>query len=290
MSAGRFAPSPSGDLHIGNLRTAVLAWLFARGTGRRFLLRVEDLDQGRSGAEAEARQLQDLRELGLDWDGEVVRQSDRADTYAAALERLTEEGRTYPCFCSRREIREATRAPHAPPGSYPGTCRDLDPAERDRRATGRPPAIRLRAEVDSWSATDLVLGELAGPVDDLVLRRGDGTAAYHLAVAVDDADQGIDQVVRGDDLVGSTPGQAHLAHLLDLPAPTYAHVPLAVNVQGQRLAKRDGAVTAADLRALGLDPLALIAASLGLAGDLPRLLRDFDPAALPREPWVFRTP
>jgi glutamyl-tRNA synthetase len=283
MPAGRFAPSPSGDLHVGNLRTAVLAWLFARSSGRAFVLRVEDLDRVRPGAEE--RQLADLRALGLDWDGAVVRQSERLDGYDRAIDRLTDDGRTYPCFCTRREVQEAASAPHLPPGAYPGTCRDLSAAERAARATTRPAALRLRTDVSSWTVHDLLHGDVEGAVDDLVLRRNDGVPAYNLAVVVDDADQDVDQVVRGDDLLTSAARQAHLASLLDLPRPTYAHVPLAVNVEGRRLAKRDGDVTLADLGRVRT--WAMIAESLGLVGDSPTaLLEQFDPAALPRRPWT----
>src|SRR5690606_6160087 len=203
-----FAPSPSGDLHLGNLRTAILAWLFARASGRDFLVRAEDLDRQRSRPRFEAQQLRDLATMGLTWDGPVVRQSERDHLYAAALERLTAAGRTFECFCTRREIAEAVRAPHAPPGSYPGTCRDLTEAERAARRTERTPAIRLRAPAREWTIRDLLRGEVTGPVDDVVLRRGDGAHAYHLAVVVDDGDQGVDQIVRGDDLLDSAPAQA----------------------------------------------------------------------------------
>ncbi|MFF2114243.1 tRNA glutamyl-Q(34) synthetase GluQRS [Rhodococcus sp. ACS1] len=295
--AGRFAPSPSGDLHLGNLRTAVLAWLFARSTGRRFLLRVEDLDRVRDGARD--RQLADLAELGLDWDGDVVSQSHRLPRYDAAIAELHAAGLTYECFCTRREILKAASAPHAPQGAYPGTCRNLTPDERaDRLAGERPPALRLRADVTSFTIDDVLHGSYSGMVDDLVLRRGDGTPAYNLAVVVDDAAQGIDQVVRGDDLLSSAPRQAYLAGLLGLTAPAYAHVALALNEDGKRLAKRDGAVTLTDLKALGRTPsdvLGVLAASLGLAEpgeavDLGTLLVRFDPARLHREPWVVRPP
>ena len=292
--AGRFAPSPSGDLHLGNLRTALLAWLFARSTGRAFLMRVEDLDRVRPGAEE--RQLADLAAIGLDWDGEVVHQSQRLPGYAAALDTLVAAGRTYECFCTRREIQEAATAPHGPDGHYPGTCRDLTDEQRQaKRDSGRPPAIRLRADVTDFTVDDLLHGRYTGLVDDVVLRRGDGVPAYNLAVVVDDAAQGVDQVVRGDDLLGSAPRQAYLASLLGLPAPVYAHVPLALNSGGARLAKRDGAVTLADQADLGRDPdtvRGILAASLGLAapGEAPstaELLHRFDPASLPRVPWVF---
>lgn len=287
--AGRFAPSPSGVLHVGNLRTAILAWLFARATGRRFLMRVEDLDRARSGAEAE--QLRDLAAVGVDWDGGVVRQTDREHLYAAAIEHLAEAGLTYECFCTRREIQEAPSAPHAPQGAYPGTCRNLTEAERASKRAVRPAAVRLRAGVSEASVQDVLHGSFTGVVDDFVLRRNDGVTAYNLAVVVDDAAQGIDQVVRGDDLLPSTPRQAYLASLLNIPVPEYAHVPLVLNAAGARLAKRDGAVTLADLAAEGVtadEVRDALLESLGLpAGPLVQALNEFDPAALPREPWVW---
>lgn len=211
-SAGRFAPSPSGELHVGNLRTALLAWLFARSTGRQFLIRVEDLDRARAGAEAE--QLRDLAAIGVTWDGVVVRQTDREAVYTEAIEQLTAAGRTYECFCTRREIQEAPSAPHAPQGAYPGTCRELFRAELEFKRSIRPAAIRLRSSVTEWAVEDVLHGAFTGVVDDFVLRRNDGVTAYNLAVVVDDAAQGIDQVVRGDDLLPSTPRQAYLASLL----------------------------------------------------------------------------
>ena len=287
--AGRFAPSPSGDLHVGNLRTALLAWLWARSSGRAFLLRVEDLDRVQAGAEG--RQLDDVRALGLDWDGPIVRQSERQHAYTEAIVRLTDAGLTYPCFCTRREILNAPTAPHAPPGTYPGTCRALTDAERARRSSERPAALRLRAEVAAWTISDELHGRFTGAVDDLVLRRNDGVPAYNLAVVVDDAAQGVDQIVRGDDLLTSAPRQAYLASLLGSPEPTYAHVPLAVNREGARLAKRDGAVDRAELEALGVDPFAVIVESLGMTGSSPRdLLPRFDPTSLPTDPWVFEPP
>ncbi len=289
MSAGRYAPSPSGDLHVGNLRTALLAWLFARSTGRSFLMRVEDLDRVRPGAEEQ--QLDDLRAVGLDWDGDIVRQSDRRAFYDDAIDRLTDAGRVYPCFCTRREILDAPSAPHTPPGSYPGTCRDLTDAERARRSAERPAALRLRIDVDAWTIMDVLHGEVSGTVDDLVLRRNDGVPAYNFAVVVDDGAQGVDQVVRGDDLLTSAPRQAYLATLLGHEPPTYAHVPLALNTAGQRLAKRDGAVTRTELEARGIDVLALIAESLDLVGTTPtELLDSFDPQRLPRDPWTVVPP
>lgn len=289
MSSGRFAPSPSGDLHVGNLRTALLAWLFARSTGRTFLMRVEDLDRVRPGAEAQ--QLGDLRAIGLDWDGEIVRQSERRAHYDAAIDRLTVAGRVYPCFCTRREILDAPSAPHAPPGTYPGTCRDLTDAERARRSAERPAALRLRADTAEWRIEDELHGLFTGTVDDFVLRRNDGVPAYNLAVVVDDAEQGIDQVVRGDDLLTSAPRQAHLAALLGHDAPAYVHVPLVLNTDSQRLAKRDGAVTRTELEDRGIDVFALIVDSLDLEGNTPAaLLESFAPESLTRRPWTFVPP
>ncbi|WP_457947067.1 tRNA glutamyl-Q(34) synthetase GluQRS [Pseudarthrobacter sp. alpha12b] len=288
-SAGRFAPSPSGELHVGNLRTAILAWLFARSTGRKFLLRVEDLDRARAGAEAE--QLRDLAAIGVTWDGGVVRQTDRGALYAGAISRLEQAGLTYECFCTRREIQEAASAPHAPQGAYPGTCRNLGRAELEFKRSIRPSALRLRAGVAEFTVQDVLHGGFTGVVDDFVLRRNDGVTAYNLAVVVDDADQGIDQVVRGDDLLPSTPRQAYLASLLNIPVPEYAHVPLVVNRDGARLAKRDGAVTLADLAGAGM-PLeevrGRLLASVGLpGGTLEQALAAFDPTRLPRDPWVW---
>lgn len=292
--AGRFAPSPSGDLHVGNLRTALLAWLFARSTGRAFHLRMEDLDRVSPGA-AE-RQLDHLTLLGLDWDSPVLWQSARQDAYRTAIADLAALDLLYPCFCTRREIQQAASAPHGPQGAYPGTCRTLTAVQiADRRAAGRPSALRLRAQTNTWTVSDELVGSWTGPVDDLVLQRADGVTAYNLAVVVDDAFQGVDQVVRGDDLLASAPRQSYLAHLLGLPAVRYAHVPLTLNAAGARLAKRDGAVTLPELGALGHpagEVLTMIAVSLGLARDgerirPPDLLPRFDPAQLPRHPWTF---
>jgi glutamyl-tRNA synthetase len=286
--AGRFAPSPSADLHIGNLRTALLAWVFARSTERRFLLRVEDLDD-RTFAGVAQRQVADLAALGLTWDEPPEYQTAHEDRYRAVIEELTARGLTFECFCSRRDILAAPRAPHAPQGAYPGTCRELTDGQRAaaRREAGRPPALRLRSEVAEFTVLDVLHGEYTGVVDDFVLRRGDGVPAYNLAVVVDDAAQHVDQVVRGDDLLSSTPRQAYLGSLLGYPTPSYAHVPLVLNVDGKRLAKRDGAVTLAEL---GVDrALALIAASLGFtATTVDGMLAEFDAARLPRTAWTYQ--
>ena len=303
QGAGRYAPSPSGELHLGNLRTALIAWLFARSTGRRFLIRIEDLDRARDAGSAEA-QLADLRAIGIDWDGDPVLQTERGDAHDAAIARLDAAGLVYECTCTRKDILAAPTAPHAPPGAYPGTCRDRSDAERAAaRAAIAPrlPALRLRAPADlrSLEFDDLVLGPVRGDIDDLVLRRGDGTVAYNLAVVVDDDAMGVDQIVRGDDLAPSTPRQILLQRLLGLrtaPEVEYGHVPLVLGPSGARLAKRDGAVTFGELRAGGItagEVLAMLAESIGIAAlgedvSPETLVGRFDPATLPREPWVWR--
>ncbi len=297
MPDGRFAPSPTGELHLGSLRTALVAWLFARADGGRFLMRMEDLDTGRVRPEHYEGQLRDLAALGLDWDEPVVRQSERLERYDAAFERLRRAGLVYPCFCTRAEIRAAASAPHGPlpDGAYPGTCRALAPERRTALAAERPPAWRVAADLARVGFEDLLHGSVVGLVDDFVVRRNDGVFAYQLAVMVDDADQGIELVVRGDDLLDSTPRQLWLADALGLPAPRYAHVALVLAHNNARLAKRHGAVTLADRVALGerpADVLAMLASSLGLAepGEpvaARQLLERFDPARLPRAPWVF---
>lgn len=291
--AGRFAPSPTGDLHLGNLRTALVAWLAARSTGRRFLLRIEDLDSARSHTDVAARQESDLAALGITFDPPRWVQSARMARYEAAIATLGAD-RTYECFCTRREIAEAVRAPHGRVGHYPGTCADLSEAERAVRRRERPAALRVRAGAVHWSVDDRWAGTVSGVVDDFVLRRNDGAPAYNLAVVVDDAESGVDQVVRGDDLLDSAPRQAWLADQLGWRQPSYGHVPLAVNATGARLAKRDGAVTLADLAGSGTGPDAVrgrLAVSLGLAEpDEPvtatDLLARFDPERLPRQPWT----
>ncbi len=285
--AGRFAPSPSADLHIGNVRTAVLAWLFARSTGRRFLIRVENLDD-RTFDDVAARQLRDLALVGLVPDEPPAYQTAHEARYDAVIDALAARGLTYECHCSRKDIAQAPRAPHAPEGAYPGTCRGVTDTERAaRRVTGRPPALRLRSAVREFTVTDVLHGTYTGLVDDMVLRRGDGVPAYNLAVVVDDAAQHVDQVVRGDDLLPSSPRQAYLGSLLGYPQPVYAHVPLVLNAQGKRLAKRDGAVT---IDQIGADrAMAQIAASLGFRStSLDGMLAEFQPARLPNDPWTYQ--
>ena len=291
--AGRFAPSPTSDLHVGNLRTAVVSWLAARHAGVPHLIRVEDLDATRVKAapEVAARQLADLAAIGVVPDGEVVWQSRRLDLYKAALDRLP----TYECYCTRREIAEAASAPHDDGHRpYPGTCRELSAAERAARRAERPPALRVDARGAVVTVRDRWAGGVTGTVDDFVVRRNDGAHAYNLAVVVDDLEQGVTQVVRGDDLLASSPRQAWLARALGGTEPEYAHVGLVTNAVGARLAKRDGVVTLADLAAQGWTParvLSVIGHSLGLCEadepvDLDALLARFDPALRP-EVWVF---
>jgi glutamyl-tRNA synthetase len=297
VANGRFAPSPTGSVHIGNLRTALLAWLFARSSGGLFVIRMEDLDPITSSREKADSQLRDLALIGLDWDGPVEFQSDNFHRYAAALDVLASNDLVYPCFCTRREIAEASSAPNGSNiGRYPGTCRSLSPDESaERQSLGYKFAVRLLSNHDEVSLSDRVAGQFAGAPDDIVLQRNDHMFAYNLAVVVDDESQGIEEVVRADDLLASTPSQINLGRILGYRPLSYAHVPLVVNGDGQRLAKRDGAVTLDDLRAEGvsvLQVLSRIGESLGLCHWNERittgqLLHRFDPALIPNRPWVF---
>ena len=300
---GRYAPSPSGDLHIGNVRTALLAWAWARHQGGQFLLRVEDIDSQRSSPQAAQRQIADLAALGLDFDGPVQYQSHHSAAYAAALAQLE----TYECYCSRAEIQQAAAAPHGIPGRYPGTCRELSSQQRQQRrealaAQGRVPALRLRAESSHWPVHDEFAGRVIGEVDDFVLRRGGNKNqaqdwAYNLAVTVDDAASGVNQVVRGDDLLSSAARQAYLGHLLGAPAVHYIHVPLVLGASGARLAKRDGAVTVRQLWEVGYssaDIIAVLSASVYQdplrppARSAAEFLETFSPAEVSSQPYTWR--
>ena len=294
---GRWAPSPTGHFHLGNLRTALLAWLFARSSASRFIWRFEDLDAAVR-PEFYRSQIRDYERIGLDWDGEPVRQSDRLDVYRDAIEQLTHQGLTYRCWCTRREIREATVAQHShlPEGAYSGICRNLTRRQiAEREASGRSPALRLRTNGELIKMQDRQLGTFEGAVDDFVLCRGDGVPSYNLGVVVDDADLGVTEVVRGDDLLPTTPRQIHLFGLLGLAPPSYAHVPLVVSSSGERLAKRHGAVTIEDRLTLGeseFDVLNTLLSSLRINqvasfGELRERAKDFDPSSLPVTPWVF---
>lgn len=274
MLTTRFAPSPTGQLHLGHAYSAVLAHGAARAARGRFLLRIEDLDQGRCRPEYVAGIEEDLRWLGLDWDGEPLVQSKRTNAYRQALERLRDDGLVYPCFCTRSDIAAALSAPHGKPHArYPGTCRGLadDPERRD----STPHSWRLdsakaiaRAGLPSWTEKDgRRFVASADDIDDEILARKDAPASYHLACVVDDAASGVTLVVRGADLRASTPVQRLLQALLGLSEPSYLHHPLVMHGDGRRLAKRDRAPTLAALRDSGVDGPTL--ASALAAGQIP---------------------
>ncbi|MDY3906132.1 MAG: tRNA glutamyl-Q(34) synthetase GluQRS [Lawsonibacter sp.] len=241
---GRFAPSPSGRMHLGNLWSCLLAWLAARSAGGEMVLRLEDLDPDRCRAEYCDQVMRDLEWLGLDWDGAPMYQSRRTEAYAAAFETLGKRGLVYPCYCTRAE-RLAASAPHRSDGAvlYDGRCRRLPPEERKTLAKTRRPAWRVQVPKKTITFCDLIQGEykeeLTGDCGDFILRRSDGVYAYQLAVVVDDGAMGVTQVVRGSDLLDSTPRQLWLQEELGLPHPQYGHVPLLLAPDGRRLAKRD---------------------------------------------------
>ncbi len=280
---GRYAPSPTGVLHLGNVRTALLAWLFARQAGGAFVLRVEDLDRPRVRPGAAAQMLEDLRWLGLDWDegpdcggpfGPYL-QSERQALYDAYLERLRAADLVYPCYCSRAEVARAASAPQGAGDDgprYPGTCRSLSAAERRaREASGKRPCLRFRAPDRLIEFVDLMAGpvaqNVAQAVGDFIVARSDGIPAYQFAVVVDDGLMQITQVVRGADLLGSTARQIALFEALGFAVPSFGHVPLVVDAQGARLAKREQAAGVGALRAAGIAPervVGALAASCGL--------------------------
>ena len=276
MPRGRLAPSPSGDLHLGSARTALAAWLAARRDAGEFLLRIEDVDRPRVRPGAEQRILEDLRWLGLNWDGQPVRQSERLAAYDTALARLAEQGLVYPCFCSRADVAQAASAPHGPQRAYPGTCRGLSAASvHELEAAGRRPALRFRAPNREVCFEDAIRGQVCLRSDDFVVRRADGLHAYQLAVVVDDVASGIQEVVRGDDLLDSTPRQLLLYEALGATPPAFAHVALVLGPDGQRLAKRHGAISVRALREAGWTAERLtgwLACSLGLL-DAPELVQ-----------------
>ena len=268
----RFAPSPTGRLHLGHAWSALQAHDLARARGGRFLLRIEDIDPGRCREEFVAGILEDLQWLGINWDGEVVRQSNRMPLYAEALDRLRALDLIYPCFCTRAEIAAeiaaSGAAPHGPDGPvYPGTCRTIALQERAELVAGRPHVLRLDMARAVAMAGELYWHDahagrvLAGPqaFGDVVLARKDVPTSYHLAVTVDDSAQGVSDVVRGVDLFAATHVHRLLQALLGLPTPDYHHHPLIIDASGRRLAKRDRAATLADLRQQGTDPAILVA-------------------------------
>ena len=253
----RFAPSPTGRLHLGHAYSAARAWTVARSAGGRFLLRIEDIDGTRSRAEHVDGIMADLRWLGFEWDGAVVFQSARLGAYAAALERLKARGLVYPCFCTRAEIAAALSAPHGTPAAYPGTCRGMDAGRRiDGPHAWRLDAARALAETGPLAWWDRRAGTVAtDPLSqgDVVIARKDLATSYHLAVTVDDAAQGVTDVVRGVDLFAATHVHRLLQALLGLPTPRYRHHPLLVGADGERLAKRHGSPTLASMREAGID-------------------------------------
>lgn len=297
---GRLAPSPTGVLHLGNVRSFLLAWLSARAAGGRVLLRIEDIDGPRVRAGATEETIEVLSWLGFDWDGEVVLQSDRVSSYDAAAERLVEMGMAYPCVCTRREVEEAASAPHEGEEAgtdgtvYPGTCRGRFPSlAAAREETGRDPALRFRVEGDAVPFVDRFRGAETGEVvGDFVIRKRDGGPAYQLAVVVDDAAQGVTEVVRADDLLPSTPRQLLLYRALSLVAPEFCHVPLVVGRDGRRLAKRHGDTSMRCFRQAGVSAERIIGRVAALAGLAPEdavrrpedLVEGFDLSSVPRTP------
>jgi glutamyl-tRNA synthetase len=296
---GRFAPSPTGPLHVGNLRTAVIAWLCTRQQDSELLLRIEDLDRMNSKPEHEERQINELAQLGMTFGSNIIRQSERFDQYRAIVDGLRQRDLVYPCYCTRREILESTQAPHGPSieGAYAGTCRDLSSRDRsERERSGRRPAWRLRTNNEQYIVDDVIAGSTPTVVDDMVLLRNDGVPAYNLAVVVDDAAQGVTQIVRGDDLLLGSGRHIHLQKLLGYLTPQYVHVPLVVGPDGERLAKRHGAVTLEDLNQKGFgvtEVLGELARSIGIDVDRPNgvseLLAGFSLDRLPRSPWTIPT-
>lgn len=275
---GRYAPSPTGNLHLGNAATALWAWLEVRTAGGRFVLRMDDLDVDRSRPEFVQQQLEDLYWLGIDWDeGPDVGgpngpyfQQQRTDLYEAAFRKLEEAGRIYPCYCSRKDLLEAASAPHGPQAGYPGTCRGLAPAEQARRAAQKDPSFRFIYPGEEVSFADGLLGPQHFPPGyggDFIVKRADGLFAYQLATVVDDAAMGITRVSRGADLLDSSPRQIALYRALDLPVPEFTHYPLWLGPDGARLSKRHGSVTLRELREGGMEASRLrgqLAAAAGL--------------------------
>lgn len=276
---GRFAPSPSGRMHLGNIYASLLAWLSVRSRGGRMVLRIEDLDERTQSGPWTSLVMEDLRWLGLDWDEGPYYQRERIGLHREAVERLDARGLIYPCFCTRAELHAAS-APHASDGTpvYAGTCRSLSAEEVARRRAQRPPAWRLRVPTADDPAgavafTDRVFGPqrevLARDCGDFLVRRSDGVFAYQLAVVVDDAAMGITEVVRGCDLMSSVARQIYLQRLLGYATPAYAHVPLMVAADGRRLSKRDRDCDMGELRKVFGTPGRLLGAVAHAAGLVP---------------------
>ncbi|MBD2846781.1 tRNA glutamyl-Q(34) synthetase GluQRS [Paenibacillus sp. IB182496] len=277
---GRFAPTPSGEMHLGNVYAALLGWLQARSAGGRFVLRIEDIDKPRSKPQHAMQLVDDLRWLGLDWDeGPDIGgphapyvQSEREALYAEAIERLDALDLLYPCYCSRAELQAIASAPHglqAEGGAYPGLCRDLSTEERSMREQRKKPSLRFKLPNHDLDYVDLAAGPQrvpAGAGGDFVVRRADGIVSYQLAVVVDDAAMGITDVLRGYDLLDSTPRQLALYEALGLEPPRFTHVPLLCGPGGERLAKRHGDLSARAMRARGLAPETIVGVLAALCG------------------------
>lgn len=290
---GRFAPSPTGRMHAGNVFAALVAWLVAKSQGGRVVLRIEDLDAERSKPVHIDAVQRDFEALGLTWDEGPYFQHDRTEAYRAAYHELRARGRVYPCFCTRADLHAASAPHRGEKPVYPGTCRGLSDAERAARAQQRTPAQRLAVPDERIAFVDQVQGpyeqDLARDCGDFLVRRSDGAFAYQLAVVVDDAAQGVTSVVRGVDLLCSTPQQLYLQQLLGLPHPAYAHVPLLVAERDRRLSKRDHDAALDELLARFKTPAAVIGHIAGIVGLAPtcdpatpeELLATFDLAALP---------
>ncbi len=297
---GRLAPSPTGALHLGNVRTFMIAWLCARSRGGRVIMRMEDLDHPKDKPGAAEGAIEDLRWFGFDWDEEYV-QSRRKDFYRDALDALKRKGLVYPCVCSRRDVENAQSAPHSGEQlHYPGTCRGRFATWSEALAfSGRAPCWRFRVEADERvEFDDMFVGRysqnVAEKLGDFPLARDEGGAGYTLAAVVDDAAMGVTEVVRGDDLLAATPAQILIQRALGLPTPRYCHVPLVVGPDGRRLAKRHGDTRVAHYREKGVRPdaiLGMLAASCGWAEvgeevSLADLLPRFSLSTVPRDPFV----
>jgi glutamyl-tRNA synthetase len=303
---GRLAPSPTGVLHLGNARSFLLAWLDVRALGGRLLLRIEDLDGPRNKPGAVEATLEDLEWLGLDWDGEPLLQSTRLARHREVRDHLLEEGVLYPCICSRRDVEQAASAPHAGEEGpiYPGTCRarfspDAAGIAAATEVGGRPPFLRFHCREGMTAVDDLILGrsehDVAGAFGDFPVWRREDEPAYHLAVVVDDHDQGVDRVLRGDDLLTSAARQVQLHEALNWTPPEYLHVPLVVGADGRRLAKRHGDTSLRHFREQGTSAEEVVG-WLGWVSGLqeaptpcgPReLLSAWDLAKLPRRPVTW---
>lgn len=281
---GRFAPTPSGLLHIGNAFTALMAWLQMRKSGGRFVLRIEDIDTARSKPEYTRRIIEDLRWLGLDWDegpetdypyGPYL-QSERFSLYEEALGKLQTADRLYPCYCSRAELAAIVRAPHGQPGSgsvYPGICRNLSEAQRNEKSQRKNPSLRLIVPKEELALQEGISGwqqRCTSEIGDFILKRADGYYSYQLAVVADDAAMHITDVLRGSDLLPSTYYQLILFHALGLTPPDYYHIPLLYAPDGKRFSKRNQSLTLASLRSAGVRPQTLLGCFAYLAGLLPR--------------------